>query len=106
VTPSTAPHARGRPGRRNRNGADYLLAEIPRALQQNLDGLARVSRIVQSLKEFSHPNSPGRAPVDLNRAIETAIAVCRHEWKYVAEVATESSPRCRPCPACSMSSIR
>ncbi len=68
---------------------DYLLGEVPRALQQNLDGLARVARIVQSLKEFSHPNSPDQAPADLNRAIETAIAVCRHEWKYVADVVTE-----------------
>jgi two-component system, NtrC family, sensor kinase len=71
---------------------DYLLEEIPRALQQNLDGLARVTRIVRSLKEFSHPNSPNKAPVDLNRAIETAIAVCRHEWKYVADVVTEFDP--------------
>lgn len=77
---------------------EYLLTEIPRALQQNLDGLARVSRIVQSLKEFSYPNSPDKAPVDLNRAIETAIAVCRHEWKYVADVTTEFAPALPPVP--------
>jgi len=77
---------------------DYLLQEAPRALQQNLDGLARVTRIVRSLKEFSHPNSPDKAPVDLNRAIETAIMVCRHEWKYVAEVVTEFDPELPPVP--------
>lgn len=71
---------------------DYLLGEIPRCLQQSLDGLARVARIVCSLKEFAHPNSPDRTPADLNRAIETAIAVSRHEWKYVAQIKTELDP--------------
>lgn len=67
----------------------YLLTEIPQALQQNLEGLARISRIVGSLKEFSHPNAPTPTPSDLNRAIETATVVSRHEWKYVAELVTD-----------------
>jgi PAS domain S-box-containing protein len=77
---------------------DYLLREIPRAVQQNLEGLARVARIVKSLKEFSHPNSPDLAPADLNHAITTAIDVCRHEWKYVADVVTELEPSLPPVP--------
>lgn len=68
---------------------EYLQGEIPRCLQQTLDGLARVARIVCSLKEFAHPNSPDLVPADLNRAIETSLVVSRHEWKYVAEVVTE-----------------
>jgi len=71
---------------------DYLVPEIPRCLQQSLDGLARVARIVASLKEFAHPNSPDLAPADLNRAIETSVVVSRHEWKYVAQLATELDP--------------
>ncbi|MEO5961229.1 MAG: ATP-binding protein [Opitutaceae bacterium] len=77
---------------------DYLIQEIPRALQQNLEGLARVTRIVQSLKEFSHPNSTEKTSADLNRAILTAVAVCRHEWKYVAEVVTDLAPDLPPVP--------
>ena len=68
---------------------DYLAEEIPRTLQQTLEGLDRVARIVRSLKEFSHPNSPKLTPNDLNHAIEVAVAVSRHEWKYVAELRTE-----------------
>ena len=68
---------------------DYLLEEIPRCVQQTLDGLKRVTRIVRSLKEFAHPNSPELTPADLNRVIETSIDVSRHEWKYVADVALE-----------------
>jgi PAS domain S-box-containing protein len=77
---------------------DYLLGEVPRCLQQSLDGLARVARIVCSLKEFAHPNSPECVPADLNHAIETSVLVSRHEWKYVAEVATELDPALPPVP--------
>jgi PAS domain S-box-containing protein len=75
---------------------DYHLAEIPRTLEQTLDGLGRVARIVGSLKEFSHPQTLEREPADLNRAIETTIAVARHEWKYVADVVTELDPALPP----------
>ncbi len=34
---------------------DYLLAEIPRAIDQCLDGMQRIARIVRAMKEFSHP---------------------------------------------------
>jgi PAS domain S-box-containing protein len=77
---------------------DYLAAEIPRCLKQSLEGLTRVSRIVCSLKEFAHPNSPELAPADLNRVIETSLVVSRHEWKYVADVVTELDPMLPPVP--------
>ncbi|MBI3886134.1 MAG: histidine kinase, partial [Opitutae bacterium] len=60
--------------------------------------LHRIARIVRSLKEFSHPNAPDLTPVDLNRAIETAITVSHHEWKYVAKVVTEFTADLPPVP--------
>jgi len=75
------------------NELDYLLSEIPRTLEQSLEGLGRISRIVSSLKEFSHPNQAERTGADLNQAIETTVAVSRHEWKYVADVVTEFDPK-------------
>ena len=74
----------------------YLADEIPRCLDQTLEGLSRVARIVCSLKEFAHPNSPHLAPADLNRTIETAVTVTRHEWKYVAEVVMDLAPDLPP----------
>jgi two-component system, NtrC family, sensor kinase len=65
---------------------DYLSQEIPQALQQSLDGVNRVAKIVRAMKEFSHPGSEEKKPVDLNHALETTITVARNEWKYVAEV--------------------
>jgi two-component system NtrC family sensor kinase len=38
------------------------------------------------MKEFSHPTSKEMAPVDLNRVVRRAVAVCSSEWKHVAEL--------------------
>jgi len=63
---------------------DYLKKEMPRAIQQSLDGVARVSKIVSAMKDFSHPGGATQESVDLNRAIESTITVSRNVWKYVA----------------------
>ena len=63
-----------------------LAREIPLALEQTLDGLGRIARIAGALKEFLHPAGEEKTAADLNRAIENAVAVCRNEWRYVAEV--------------------
>ncbi len=64
----------------------YLLDEVPRALEQSLEGLQRVSKIVRAMKEFSHPGLEGKKATDINHAIDTTITVARNEWKYVADV--------------------
>ena len=66
----------------------YLLREVPQAIAQTLQGMERVSKIVRAMKEFSHPGSEGKCAIDINRAIETTIAVARNEWKYVADLQT------------------
>jgi two-component system NtrC family sensor kinase len=67
----------------------YLTSEIPNAIQQSSDGLERVARIVSCMKDFSHPDEKEKVSLDLNRAIESTLTVCRNEWKYVAEMVTE-----------------
>jgi len=71
---------------------DFLREEIPRAIEQSLSGIDRVRKIVQSMKEFSHPGSEGMTSHDINRAIESTITVASNEWKYVAEVETDFDP--------------
>jgi signal transduction histidine kinase len=71
---------------------NYLRAEIPKATEQLLEGVARVARIVRAMKEFSHPGPVEKAPVDINRAIESTILVSKSEWKYVAELTTDLDP--------------
>jgi PAS domain S-box-containing protein len=70
-------------------GIEYLLEEVPNALAQSLDGLTRIAEIVRSMKDFACPDSAGRRPANINRAIESTIKVARNEWKYVAEVETD-----------------
>lgn len=77
---------------------DYLKEEIPRAVKQSLEGLIRITRIVQAMKEFSHPGSKEKTPIDLNRAIQTTIDVSRNEWKYSAELITELDPELPQVP--------
>lgn len=68
---------------------EFIREEVPRAIEQSLDGSRRVAKIVRAMKEFSHPDSAEKTATDLNRAIESTITVARNEWKYVSEVATE-----------------
>jgi PAS domain S-box-containing protein len=70
----------------------YLIQEIPKAIQESLEGVERVARIVRSMKEFSHPGGAEKTAVDLNKAIENTITVARNEWKYVADTVTEFDP--------------
>ncbi|HEX5445738.1 MAG TPA: ATP-binding protein, partial [Pirellulales bacterium] len=77
---------------------DYLVEEIPKAIEQSLEGVERVAGIVRAMKEFAHPGTPEKTPVDLNRAIQSTITVARNEWKYVADVVTELDHDLPPVP--------
>ncbi len=66
----------------------YLTEEVPLTIDQSLDGVRRVDKIVRAMKDFSHPGEEEKTPTDLNKIIETALTVCRNEWKYVAEIET------------------
>ena len=76
----------------------FLQEEIPKAISQCLEGVGRVSKIVGAMKEFSHPGSATKMPMDLNRAIESTTLVCRSEWKLVAEMALELDPELPDVP--------
>ncbi len=80
---------------------DFLVAELPDAIEQSLDGVERVAVIVRALKEFSHPGGEQLSPVDINRALENTLAVARNEWKYVAEAVTNLDPAVGCIPALS-----
>jgi signal transduction histidine kinase len=71
----------------------YLLEQIPCAIEETLEGVGRVSRIVGAMKEFSHPGKSEKCPTDLNRAIETTATVARNEWRYVADLTLDLDSR-------------
>lgn len=69
--------------------SDYLIDEIPRAIEQSINGLQRVSEIVQAMKQFCHPGKEEKQASDLNAAIKNVVTVAKNEWKYVADVVTD-----------------
>ena len=75
---------------------DFIVTEVPRAIDQGLEGTRRVAKIVRAMKDFSHPDSAEKTATDLNKAIESTVTVARNEWKYVAELTTEFAPDLPP----------
>jgi signal transduction histidine kinase len=75
---------------------EYVTTEIPKALQQSLDGTERVGNIVRAMKDFSHPGTAEKKPIDLNKAIESTVTVARNEWKYVADLVLNLDPTLPP----------
>ena len=75
---------------------EYIKAEVPKAIQQSLEGIERVANIVRAMKEFSHPGNGHKQLVNLNRAIESTLTVSRNEWKYVADLVTDFDPHLPP----------
>jgi signal transduction histidine kinase len=69
--------------------APFLVDEIPKAIDQALEGASRVATLVSAMKEFSHPGSKEKTPIDLNHSIANTITVARNEWKYIADLETD-----------------
>lgn len=72
--------------REKRIDLEFLQEEVPRAIDQSLEGMGRIGKIVRAMKEFSHPGEVDKVMTDINRAIRTTMEVSRNEWKYVAEI--------------------
>lgn len=83
---------------------EFLQEEIPQTVEQSLDGLSQIARIVGSMKEFSYPSSPEKCKTDLNHAIENTLNVSRNEWKGVAELDLDFDPEL-PEVACRVDQI-
>ncbi|MCE5199982.1 MAG: PAS domain S-box protein [Armatimonadota bacterium] len=71
---------------------EYLSQEIPKAIKQSCEGMEHVARIVGAMREFSHPGTEEKRPIDVNKVIESAVTVAQNECKYVADVEMDLSP--------------
>ncbi|MBW2141298.1 MAG: hypothetical protein JRG97_09545, partial [Deltaproteobacteria bacterium] len=58
----------------------YFIEEIPGA---------RVSKIVESMRYFSHPGEKKKSIMDINQALENAITISKNQWKYHADAVVE-----------------
>ena len=67
----------------------WLQDQVPKAIEQSIDGIHRISKIVGAMRKFSHSDSGEKSYADINDALETTITVARNELKHIADVETK-----------------
>jgi signal transduction histidine kinase len=68
----------------------FLKEDIPQLMEESKEGIVRVRKIVQDLKDFSHVDAnPQWQLANLNRGIDSTLNVVNNEVKYKADVVKE-----------------
>ncbi len=65
---------------------DFIAEDLPSLLDDSEDGLSRVRKIVQDLKDFSRVDHADWQDADLNAGLESTLNVVMNEVKYRAKV--------------------
>ena len=101
LVPADAPQLAKLAGARADADIDYVKDDVSQLLTESRDGLDRVRRIVQDLKDFAHTGSSVWQPADLVQGLESTLNVVRNEIKYKAEVVKQygSLPEVRCVPS-------
>ncbi len=68
---------------------EFILEDAPMAIEQSLQGMSQIVRIVQAMKGFSHMGSSPIANINLNLALENTLLVAQNSYKNVADVITQ-----------------
>jgi len=75
---------------RERIDLDYLVEDIPVLMSQSKEGITRVRKIVQDLKDFSRVDANQEWQwADINQGIESTLNIVNNEVKYKADVVKE-----------------
>jgi signal transduction histidine kinase len=78
---------------RERFEIDYLGQDLPSLLDESAEGIERVRKIVQDLKDFSHAGQGEEWQVaDLHRGLDSTLNIVWNEIKYKAEVVKDYGP--------------
>lgn len=65
---------------------DFLRSDIKCLLAENRDGIERVKRIVQDLKDFSHVDHGEWVLANLHQGLDSTLNIVNNELKYKATV--------------------
>jgi two-component system, NtrC family, sensor kinase len=66
---------------------EFLQEDVVSLIRESKDGLDRVKRIVQDLKDFSHvDSSPDWQRADIHKCLDSTLNVVANELKYKAQV--------------------
>ena len=63
-----------------------LREDLPALLNESIDGILRVAKIVKDLKDFSHVDDSGWQFVDVHKGLETTLSMAGHELRYKIDV--------------------
>ncbi|MFK8028800.1 MAG: ATP-binding protein [Gammaproteobacteria bacterium] len=72
---------------------EFLEEELSSSITESIDGIKQISKIVSSMKDFSHPGQTNKQSMDINHSIEAAMAVAKNEWKLFASIETSFDPK-------------
>ncbi len=78
---------------RERLDVDFITGDLPQLLAESREGIERVTKIVQDLKDFSHVgrNEPMR-PSDIEKGLESTLNIVWNDLKYKVRVEKHYSP--------------
>jgi len=68
---------------------DYLREDTGNLVKESIEGLGRVKKIVQDLKEFSHVDSAEWQIADLHAGLDSTLNIAHNELKYKVAVVKE-----------------
>lgn len=67
----------------------FICMDAPKIIETNLQGINRVTEIVQALKSFSHAGEESFEPISLAEAVESSLKVVWNQLKYQHEVTND-----------------
>lgn len=76
-------------GTREKLDLAFLREDASHLLSESLDGVQRVRRIVQDLRDFSHVGQAERQPYNLHAGLDSALNILSSEFRDKAEVRKE-----------------
>lgn len=65
---------------------EYFQTEVPIAIEQSIDGVQRIAKIVAAMRDFSHAGPKEKVAADLHKLINSSLTISRNAWKYIAEI--------------------
>lgn len=68
---------------------DYMRTDLKSMMEESLEGVQRVRRIVQDLKDFSRAGENQRQPIDLNASVDSTLNLVGAEIRSKAELRQE-----------------
>jgi signal transduction histidine kinase len=82
----------------------YVQQALPIAFEAALEGVRRVTQLVQALKEFGHPDPGTQQAADINAALRSTVLVAANEVKYVADTVLDLDEL--PAVVCNISELK